>query len=87
MCIGVYRSSIILYIELMCGVVMTGLCLSCLQPPLLSIEREPSGEVENRRDSEENKENLRIDQWFTDESGRIFDQESWNDSVISGESP
>ncbi|XP_031422797.1 phosphatase and actin regulator 3a [Clupea harengus] len=52
-----------------------------------SIEREPSGEVENRRDSEENKENLRIDQWFTDESGRIFDQESWNDSVISGSLP
>ncbi|XP_041953156.1 phosphatase and actin regulator 3a [Alosa sapidissima] len=51
------------------------------------IEREPSGDAETRRDSEENKENLRIDQWFTDASGHIFDQESWNDSVISGSLP
>ncbi|XP_063063888.1 phosphatase and actin regulator 3a [Engraulis encrasicolus] len=52
-----------------------------------SIEREPSGETESRKESEENKENLRMDQWFTDASGHILDQEQWNDSVISGTLP
>ncbi|XP_028849476.1 phosphatase and actin regulator 3a [Denticeps clupeoides] len=52
-----------------------------------SIEKESSGETEGRKESEENKENLRMDQYFTDASGRIFDQDGWNESVISGTLP
>ncbi|KAL2103766.1 hypothetical protein ACEWY4_000634 [Coilia grayii] len=52
-----------------------------------SIEREPSGDSDSRKECEENKENLRVDQCFTDASGHIFDQDGWNDSVISGTLP
>ncbi|RXN11642.1 phosphatase and actin regulator 3-like isoform X2 [Labeo rohita] len=52
-----------------------------------SIEREPSGDGENRKEAEENKENVRQDHCFTDASGIIYDIDSWNDSVISGTLP
>ncbi len=49
-----------------------------------SIEREPSGDGESRKEAEENKENVRQDHCFTDALGSIYDIESWNESVISG---
>lgn len=49
-----------------------------------STEREPSGEVESRKEAEENKENMRQSNCFTDASGIIYDIDSWNESVISG---
>ncbi|XP_051516506.1 phosphatase and actin regulator 3-like [Myxocyprinus asiaticus] len=52
-----------------------------------SIERESSGETENRKESEENKENVRQDHCFTDASEIIYDIDSWNESVISGTLP
>ncbi|XP_026109798.1 phosphatase and actin regulator 3-like [Carassius auratus] len=52
-----------------------------------SIEREPSGDCESRKEAEENKENVRQDNCFTDASGIIYDVDSWNDSVISGTLP
>ncbi|XP_049342300.1 phosphatase and actin regulator 3a isoform X2 [Astyanax mexicanus] len=52
-----------------------------------STDREPSGEVENRKEAEENKENVRQSQCFTDASGIIYDMDSWNESVISGTLP
>ncbi|XP_059397065.1 phosphatase and actin regulator 3-like isoform X2 [Carassius carassius] len=52
-----------------------------------SIEREPSGDGESRKEAEENKENVRQDNCFTDASGIIYDVDSWNDSVISGTLP
>ncbi|XP_062871653.1 phosphatase and actin regulator 3a [Trichomycterus rosablanca] len=50
-------------------------------------KREPSGEVENRKEAEENKENVRQSNCFTDASGIIYDMDSWNESVISGTLP
>ncbi|XP_076840344.1 phosphatase and actin regulator 3a isoform X2 [Brachyhypopomus gauderio] len=52
-----------------------------------STEREPSGEVESRKEAEENKENVRHSHCFTDASGIIYDMDSWNESVISGTLP
>ncbi|TRY94850.1 hypothetical protein DNTS_008535 [Danionella cerebrum] len=52
-----------------------------------SIERDTSGDGENRKEAEENKENVRQDHCFTDASGIIYDIDSWNDSVISGTLP
>ncbi|KAG1962084.1 phosphatase and actin regulator 3a isoform X1 [Pimephales promelas] len=52
-----------------------------------SIEREPSGDGENRKEAEENKENVRQDNCFTDASGIIYDMDDWNESVISGTLP
>ncbi|MCI4387516.1 hypothetical protein PGIGA_G00075160 [Pangasianodon gigas] len=52
-----------------------------------STEREPSGEVESRKEAEENKENMRQSNCFTDASGIIYDIDSWNESVISGTLP
>ncbi|KAK3519193.1 hypothetical protein QTP70_022138 [Hemibagrus guttatus] len=52
-----------------------------------SMEREPSGEVEIRKEAEENKENMRQSNCFTDASGIIYDIDSWNESVISGTLP
>ncbi|XP_066527717.1 phosphatase and actin regulator 3a [Hoplias malabaricus] len=52
-----------------------------------STERETSGDVENRKEAEENKENVRQSQCFTDASGIIYDMDSWNESVISGTLP
>ncbi|XP_048034849.1 phosphatase and actin regulator 3a isoform X3 [Megalobrama amblycephala] len=52
-----------------------------------SIEREPSGDGENRKEAEENKENVRQDHCFTDASGIIYDIDGWNESVISGTLP
>ncbi|GAA6104239.1 phosphatase and actin regulator 3a isoform X1 [Tachysurus ichikawai] len=52
-----------------------------------STEREPSGEVEIRKEAEENKENMRQSNCFTDASGIIYDIDSWNESVISGTLP
>lgn len=49
-----------------------------------SMEREPSGEMESRKEAEENKENMRQSNCFTDASGIIYDIDSWNESVISG---
>ncbi|KAG1931021.1 phosphatase and actin regulator [Pimephales promelas] len=45
-----------------------------------STENEQSGEVENKKEAEENKENMRVDEYYSD-------QDSWNDSVISGTLP
>nr|XP_057939310.1 phosphatase and actin regulator 3b isoform X2 [Doryrhamphus excisus] len=45
-----------------------------------STEREPGGEAQNKKQSDENKENRRLDEYFSD-------QDSWNESVISGTLP
>ncbi|XP_051967618.1 phosphatase and actin regulator 3b [Xyrauchen texanus] len=45
-----------------------------------SNEKEPNGEVENEKEAEENKENMRLDEYYSD-------QDSWNESVISGTLP
>jgi len=45
-----------------------------------STEREPAGESESKKESDENKENWRLDEYLSD-------QDSWNESVISGRSP
>ncbi|KAM3877626.1 phosphatase and actin regulator 3b [Diretmus argenteus] len=45
-----------------------------------SIEKDPAGESESKKESDENKENRRLDEFFSD-------QESWNESVISGTLP
>lgn len=45
-----------------------------------STEREPAGEPEAKKQSDENKENRRLDEYLSD-------QDSWNESVISGMSP
>uniref|UniRef100_A0A8C1RWD7 Phosphatase and actin regulator n=1 Tax=Cyprinus carpio TaxID=7962 RepID=A0A8C1RWD7_CYPCA len=45
-----------------------------------STENEPSEEVQNKKEAEENKENMRLDEYYSD-------QDSWNDSVISGTLP
>lgn len=37
-----------------------------------------------KKEAEENKENVRLDQCFSKTSGLPFDLDSWNDSVISG---
>ncbi|XP_030634361.1 phosphatase and actin regulator 3b [Chanos chanos] len=42
-----------------------------------SIEKEPCGEGESKKEAEENKENMRLDEYYSD-------QDSWNESVISG---
>lgn len=44
-----------------------------------STEREPAGESESKKESDENKENWRLDEYLND-------QDSWNASVISGRS-
>lgn len=44
-----------------------------------SVEKEPTGELENKKESDENKENRRLDEYLSD-------QDSWNESVISGRS-
>lgn len=44
-----------------------------------STEKEPCGEGENKKEAEENKENMRLDEYYND-------PDSWNESVISGES-
>ncbi|KAM7402572.1 hypothetical protein PAMP_017798 [Pampus punctatissimus] len=45
-----------------------------------SIEKEPAGEPESKKESDENKENWRLDEYLSD-------QDSWNESVISGTLP
>ncbi|XP_049588542.1 phosphatase and actin regulator 3b isoform X1 [Syngnathus scovelli] len=45
-----------------------------------STEREPAGEPETKKQSDENKENRRLDDYLSD-------QDSWNESVISGTLP
>ncbi|XP_075316325.1 phosphatase and actin regulator 3b isoform X2 [Odontesthes bonariensis] len=45
-----------------------------------STEREPAGESGSKKESDENKENWRLDEYLSD-------QDSWNDSVISGTLP
>ncbi|XP_028432593.1 phosphatase and actin regulator 3b isoform X2 [Perca flavescens] len=45
-----------------------------------STEREPAGESESKKESDENKENWRLDEYLSD-------QDSWNASVISGTLP
>ncbi|XP_064161503.1 phosphatase and actin regulator 3b isoform X5 [Anguilla rostrata] len=52
-----------------------------------SQEKEPTGEADCKKDSDENKENLRLDQYYSDASGLLHDQDSWNESVISGTLP
>ncbi|XP_041081402.1 phosphatase and actin regulator 3-like isoform X2 [Polyodon spathula] len=59
-----------------------------------STEREPAGGAgvpESKqgagKDSDENKENVRVGECWTDASGLPQDQDSWNDSVISGTLP
>lgn len=44
-----------------------------------STEKEPAGESETKKESDENKENWRLDEYLSD-------QDSWNESVISGRS-
>ncbi|XP_029947802.1 phosphatase and actin regulator 3b [Salarias fasciatus] len=45
-----------------------------------SVEREPPGEAEGKKESDENKENRRLDEYLSD-------PDSWNESVISGTLP
>ncbi|CAK6958750.1 phosphatase and actin regulator 3b [Scomber scombrus] len=45
-----------------------------------STEREPASEPESKKESDENKENWRLDEYLND-------QDSWNESVISGTLP
>ncbi|XP_020559056.1 phosphatase and actin regulator 3 isoform X2 [Oryzias latipes] len=45
-----------------------------------STEKEPTGEPESKKQSDENKENRRLDEYWSD-------QDSWNESVISGTLP
>ncbi|KAK5873069.1 hypothetical protein PBY51_013713 [Eleginops maclovinus] len=45
-----------------------------------STEREPGREPDGKKESDENKENWRLDEYLND-------QDSWNDSVISGTLP
>ncbi|XP_073682108.1 phosphatase and actin regulator 3b [Garra rufa] len=45
-----------------------------------SAENDQSAEVENKKEAEENKENMRLDEYYGD-------QDSWNESVISGTLP
>nr|XP_046240787.1 phosphatase and actin regulator 3b isoform X2 [Scatophagus argus] len=45
-----------------------------------STEKEPAGESEGKKESDENKENWRLDEYLSD-------QDSWNESVISGTLP
>ncbi|XP_067361631.1 phosphatase and actin regulator 3b isoform X1 [Channa argus] len=45
-----------------------------------STEKEPAGESENKKEYDENKENRRLDEYLSD-------QDSWNESVISGTLP
>ncbi|XP_065129050.1 phosphatase and actin regulator 3b [Paramisgurnus dabryanus] len=45
-----------------------------------STENDQSGEGQNKTEVEENKENMRLDEYYSD-------QESWNESVISGTLP
>uniref|UniRef100_A0AAY4EIM2 Phosphatase and actin regulator n=2 Tax=Denticeps clupeoides TaxID=299321 RepID=A0AAY4EIM2_9TELE len=45
-----------------------------------STEKEPCVEVENKKEAEENKENMRLDEYYND-------PDSWNESVISGTLP
>lgn len=42
-----------------------------------STEKDPAGESESKKESDENKENWRLDEYLSD-------QDSWNESVISG---
>ncbi|XP_035596727.1 phosphatase and actin regulator 3-like isoform X1 [Oncorhynchus keta] len=44
-------------------------------------------QAERKKEAEENKENMRLDQCFSDASGLPHDQDDWNDSVISGTLP
>ncbi|XP_034151727.1 phosphatase and actin regulator 3a [Esox lucius] len=44
-------------------------------------------QAERKKEAEENKENVRLDQCFSDASGIPHDQDDWNDSVISGTLP
>lgn len=44
-----------------------------------SSEKEPAGDSESKKESDENKENRRLDEYLND-------QDSWNESVISGRS-
>ncbi|XP_048873579.1 phosphatase and actin regulator 3a isoform X2 [Brienomyrus brachyistius] len=52
---------------------------------LCSVDQGRAGEAESRKDCEENKENLWQDTFHRD--GFSFDQDSWNNSVISGTLP
>ncbi|XP_075880825.1 phosphatase and actin regulator 3b isoform X2 [Nelusetta ayraudi] len=45
-----------------------------------STEKDPGGELESKKESDENKENWRLDEYLSD-------QDSWNESVISGTLP
>lgn len=38
-----------------------------------------------KKEAEENKENVRLDQCFSNTSGLPIDLDGWNESVISGE--
>lgn len=42
-----------------------------------SVEKEPGGESESKKQCDENKENRRLDEYLNDQDG-------WNESVISG---
>lgn len=44
-----------------------------------STEKESTGESESKKEYDENKENRRLDEYLSD-------QDSWNESVISGKS-
>ncbi|CAB1329629.1 unnamed protein product, partial [Coregonus sp. 'balchen'] len=44
-------------------------------------------QADRKKEAEENKENMRLDQCFSDASGLPHDQDDWNDSVISGTLP
>ncbi|MBN3309069.1 PHAR3 regulator, partial [Amia calva] len=52
-----------------------------------SQEKDTAGDTEGKKDSDENKENMRLEDCRTDASGVPHDQDSWNESVISGTLP
>ncbi|XP_029103839.1 phosphatase and actin regulator 3b isoform X1 [Scleropages formosus] len=52
-----------------------------------SAEKESGGDAETKKEADENKENVRLDEFYSDASGLLHDQDSWNESVISGTLP
>ncbi|MFT7801417.1 phosphatase and actin regulator 3-like [Arapaima gigas] len=52
-----------------------------------STEKESGSDTEPKKEADENKENVRLDEFYSDASGLLHDQDSWNESVISGTLP
>uniref|UniRef100_A0A8C8JP90 Phosphatase and actin regulator n=1 Tax=Oncorhynchus tshawytscha TaxID=74940 RepID=A0A8C8JP90_ONCTS len=60
---------------------------SCIMEELQRAFASKANRQERKKEAEENKENMRLDQCFSDASGLPHDQDDWNDSVISGTLP